>query len=252
MTVIIPKRATRDIVAEYRDFAEKAADDLHALSGRDVHKDRTRAAIQAILQHVDFEPSHRVLDIGCGDASLLCKIPFVAASVGTVLTKEELQRLTAAPHLAGMQFYAASFDDLMQVPGKFDRIIANGCLAFARTPYGAHRALKNVTALMAPSGKLWCGELLAKDFRRKEFTSKLAAVRHIHRHHGPRFALAFLRHLFRHRRRAERIVEVAPHLWHITPKEIPALAARYGLKVDGIWNCQDITGDPFYSLQDRF
>lgn len=250
--MIIPKRVRRDIFAEYTNFAKKATSDIHALAGRDRHTNRTRAAISSILQHVDFNRNDRVLDIGCGDAGLLCEIPFVASAVGTVLTKEELEVLRSAPHLNGMKFHEASFNSLDKIPGKFDRIIVNGSLHFSRTSGGAHRALQNITALMAPSGKLWLGELLAKDCNRKEFNSKPKAVFHVFRHHGPRFGLAFLRHLFRHHVRAEKIISMAPPLWHIAPDQIPMLASAHGLKVEGIWNCREMTGDPFYALQDRF
>jgi pristinamycin I synthase-3/4 len=208
--------------------------------------------IQAILDRLDFEQQHSVLDVGCGDGSLLREIPFVSSRVGTVLTGEEMGRLTATPHLAGIQFYTASFDDLTMVPGKFDRIIVNSCLPFARTLPNARRALKNIVDLTAPRGKIWLGELFAKKVDRNQYTSKFKAIRRAYRRHGLRFAAALLRHIIRHHRRSELFIEPRRRVWCIKPEEIPALAAGYGLKVLGIWRCQDMTGDDFYALQERF
>ena len=235
----------------YRGFADPR-NDLHALAGREDFKDRTRIMIRSILDRLDFERRHRVLDIGCGDGTLLCQIAFVSSRVGTVLTGEERNRLIAIPHLAGIQFYAASFDDLTNVPGKFERIIVNNCLPLARTLTNARRALENIVDLTAPGGKIWLGELQAKRLKRLQYTSKSKAIRRAYRQHGLRFAAALLRHIIRHRRRSELFIEPRQRVWCIKPEDVPALAADYGLKVSGIWSCEDMTGDDFYALQERY
>ena len=207
---------------------------------------------RAILDRLNFSPDHAVLDIGCGDASLLASIPVVASRAGTVLTGEEAARLAGAPHLAGIRFLAASFDDLAEFPETFDCVIVNGSLHFTRTAPKARRALANISRLMRPGGKLWLGELFAHQEPRKEYVSKFKAVHRAWKHHGLRFAAALGHHIIRRRQRAERFVEPLPRAWYVSPDVLPALAAEHGLVVEKIWRCQDMTGDPFYALQDRF
>jgi ubiquinone/menaquinone biosynthesis C-methylase UbiE len=246
---MIPKRTFRDVEAEYRGFATRG---LEAINGREGFTDRTRAMISLVLELADFRPGQRVLDIGCGTGLLLSRLPHAAERAGTVLTAEEKEHLDNASNLAGIQFCVASFDNLSAVEGKFDRIVVNSAIHFTKSEAGAYRALTNITAMLAPGGKLWLGELLAKDFRRREFQSKLKAFRYVQRRHGIRFSMAFARHVIRHWPRADHIVYQGPRLWHVTPEQMPMLAKRFGLEVESIWNCEAITGDPFYAMQERF
>lgn len=250
MAILIPKRLLRDVDAEYRAFADSKYP-LHALSGRFDRIDRTSIMNDAILSRMTFAPGQRVLDIGCGDASLLCALPGVTG-VGTVLTTAELARLQGAPQLKHFQFYAAALNELDVIPGQFDRIVINGAIHFTRTPVAARRALRQAVGLLRPGGQLWLGELLAKDYFRREFSSKREALRHLRQTHGTRFALTFLRHIVRHWRRADRIIELPPKLWHLPQDDLPELAESLGLKVLGVWKCVDLTGDAFYELQDRY
>jgi SAM-dependent methyltransferase len=226
---------------------------IHALSGRRSRPDMTAKANEAILRHLNFAPGDRVLDIGCGDASLLSSITIPVSAVGTVVSEAEREVLAANDALKNFSFRAASFDDLWNLPGPFNCIVANGCLHFAFTKEHGLRVLEDITKLLAPGGKLWLGELLAKRQAQPHlFSSTREAIRHVYRMHGLRFTLAFLRHLLKHRRRAGRIVEMPPRLWYVTRQEIPEIADRLGLKVEGIWTCEELTQEKFFTENRRF
>lgn len=251
MTILIPKRIKRDVAAEFRVFAQ--SESLSAPNGRLDFEDRTRQSIASVLRRVDFQPHYRVLDIGCGDGRLLHTIQPVAVAVGTVLTKEEHARLVRAPHLAGIHFCVASYDDLPSIPGKFDRIILNSSLSNAGSKVAGLRALQNIVELLEPGGKLWLGELFAKASDRREFKNKVRAFLWVRRRYGKEFSLAFARHILKHWRRANRIVDLGVQSWwYVTPQEIPDVARHFNLKIVGVWNCQEETGDEFYALNDRF
>jgi SAM-dependent methyltransferase len=226
---------------------------MNALSGRRDRPDMTRAATQAILRHLEFEEGQRVLDIGCGDANLLRAIPVAISAVGTVLTEEERQRLAAVPELSAIQFYAASFDDIRLIPGSFDRIIINGSLHFAFTRANAFRILKDIAAKLTPNGQLWLGELLAKkQAQPRVFVSRTDAIRYVYENYGVCFALRFLAHIIRRRARANCIIELPSRLFYVKPHEIYEIAAFLNMRIVGIWECAEITGESFFLENERF
>jgi cyclopropane fatty-acyl-phospholipid synthase-like methyltransferase len=247
-TIEIPA-AKRDIAAEYREFAE-TTNDLHCLSGRGSLRDRTRAMVDAIVGRLAFSPGQKILDIGCGDAALLLAFPTASARLGTVLTAEELARLKAAPHLTGIDFATASFDDLSELPKGFDRIVVNGALHFARTEECAERAVKSIVELLATGGKIWLGELLARPAPGRPFSSRVDAIHYTFTQHGALPAMAVLAQILL--RPNGVVIEPPSKLWVLKPSESAAFFKRFGLAVEGWWGCEAMTGDAFYSLQDRY
>jgi 2-polyprenyl-3-methyl-5-hydroxy-6-metoxy-1,4-benzoquinol methylase len=248
MTIVIPA-APRDIAAEYRGFAEPA-NDLHFLTGRGDLQERTRAMIGAIVDRLGFLPGQKVLDVGCGDGSLLLAFPAASTRLGTVLTEEELARLRTAPHLAGIEFAAAAFDDLASLPRGFDCIVVNGALPFARTQERAKGAVRNMVALLAPNGKMWLGELLARAVPGRRFSSRSSAIRHTYSQHGALSALVLMLRIAARPR--DQVIQPPAPLWVMEPSEMAAFAARFGLSVKGLWDCEAMTGDAFYSMQGRY
>ncbi len=257
MTIILPKRPVRDIASEYRGFARSG--DLTLLNGRCEFDARTDAMMDLIRGHVDFAPGQRVLDVGCGDARLLRTIPQAAFRVGTVLTEEERAVLAAEESLTGIHFVAGAFADLPRViQGKFDRIIANSCLPNIGSASAAEKTVAILADLLEPGGKIWLGELFSKvnphERRKERFASKWEAIASAKRRHGAVFAAKFARHIVKHWHRADEIVEMRRDFgpwWYISPEQIPSFAARFGLVVEGIWDCEQETGDPFYATNKR-
>ena len=251
MMFIPVKQRQRDIAAEYREFSS-ATNDIHYLSGRGDRKDRTECMNNLICERMEFSANDRVLDIGCGDASLLTTIaPRVNDAVGTVLTEEERDRLQRANDRCEISFYTASFDDLSVIPGLFDRIVVNSALHIVSSPQAGRRAMKNIAAKLVDGGYLWIGDVPSKSHTRREFTSRLEAITYVTRKYGKKFALKFARHMWRHWDRASPIVEKPAFLWILRPEEMVSGANDCGLVIAGLWGCFELTGDDFYKLQNR-
>ena len=258
MTIIVPKRPRQDLAARYRKFAETG--NVALINGRLEQDDRTEAMMDLIRRKVDFNPGHRVLDIGCGVARLLRTIPDVQFRMGTSLTKEEADLLRAQPSLKGIEFIHGDFSELPhRIHGNFDRVIANSCLPVTGSAKAAERVIEDIVALLNPGGKLWLGELFSRshpeDRYRKRFKSKSHAIGSAARRHGVRFAGRLAYHILKHRRRANEIIEIgrAYGPWWLTqPDEIPALAGRFGLVVEGVWDCEKETGHAYHAIYGRF
>src|SRR5580658_4729917 len=79
------------------DYRLRAAGELHELAARPNKQVLTEFVNRQIIEALDLAPSDVLVDIGCGDASLLRMIQgCVSRKVGVVATLEEKLRLESS------------------------------------------------------------------------------------------------------------------------------------------------------------
>jgi ubiquinone/menaquinone biosynthesis C-methylase UbiE len=262
VTLLVPIRFGRDIAADYKRLA--MSDDIRNLNGRVDFDERTDVMMSFIREHMDFPDHARVLDIGCGDARLLRSLIKVSQRAGTVLTQDELERLRGEQSLSRIEFHAGNATSLKTVlkGRQFDRIVANSWLSSVGSRSEALRTLRIISDMVAPGGKLWLGELFSRPhpnpkFERysRQYSSRADAITQIWKRRGAVPALKLAKHIARHWDRSDSIIEVGRWLgpwWYTNKIEIKSFAHLFGFTIDGIWDCEKETGDPFYAVNGRF
>lgn len=148
-----------DHVEVYRRRAR--SEPLATLSGR--YETSTGFVAATALAALDLQPESRLLDIGCGDGTLLAMAdPVPARRVGVVPTAEEAEALRAA-HGASPEFRVARAEALPDDLGEFDRIVINGVLLLLPDLDACRAALDQIARVAAPGALVWTGEIMVAD-----------------------------------------------------------------------------------------
>src|SRR5688572_12948737 len=88
----MPIRRVDNFIDAYRERAGAA--DVHQMSGRGVHTAITAHVNQEIASRLGFGAGDTVVDVGCGDGSLLVQLAgTIERGIGVVPTPEEAERL---------------------------------------------------------------------------------------------------------------------------------------------------------------
>lgn len=145
-------------VDEYRHRARLA--DARAMAGRpaaatDFLNGRIRNAL-------DWRREFSVLDVGCGDGSLLALVaPLVASALGIVPTAEEVERLRAT-HGSAVRFDVGTATDVPAPDAAFDVVVCNGVLLCLSSVAEAAAALCELARVLKGGGVAWVGEVLGE------------------------------------------------------------------------------------------
>jgi ubiquinone/menaquinone biosynthesis C-methylase UbiE len=136
--------------------------DLSALSGRK-GKERTEAINETIIRIIDPAAGDTVLDIGCGDASLLEAIsPRIRAGTGVVPTEEEHALLVEKRKLHNVDFKVALSNALPLPDDSFDIVIFNGVILVLGSLAEAEASIAEIARVAKPGAKIWMGEVVAR------------------------------------------------------------------------------------------
>ena len=145
---------------EYRSLASET--DIHALSGRRDRRDVTELVADRIIHCMGPWENQRVLDIGCGDGTLLRKLVSrgIASGVGTALSDEEVTRLRIAH--ADTPFLSFTRSILPMLPAfdmNFTRVICNGVLLLLDSVDDIRCSLGALKSVVEPGAPAWIGEV---------------------------------------------------------------------------------------------
>ncbi|MBX3514757.1 MAG: hypothetical protein KF750_14325 [Xanthobacteraceae bacterium] len=237
-SVFIPVRHSPGVLASYR---RKAADPRGewVLSGRKdpAHTERVNAMIESALS---FGPDDDVLDIGCGDASLLQQIrPRIKSATGILPTDEEVKRVFGLDGITIVKGDAADFS----LPVKFTKIVANGVLHILGSERALTGALRSIANAAAPGAAIFIGEFPSKRPKPKSYSSALHAIKYAAQQSGIGFAARYAAHLMR-RKRAVRFVRPSPFFLAVEPARFAGLCSEAGLSVISYSPTHAALGEP--------
>ena len=230
----------------YRQHA--ASDDIHRLSGRTIPK-LTAFVNTAIAETLDIRPGEKLVDIGCGDGSLLAQLVKNGVDcVGIAPTQEEVDRLRAQyAGIDGLTFERGLAQDVGLSDQVADVVICNGVLILLDSWKDGRRALREMYRIVRPGGRVWVGEVPHVD----EMASRAAAygdsigrwLLFVLRNSGTRAFLGALQSVLKSALGKETfVVQPKRSLW-IAPEDFCFLAEDLGFSVDKQMVHQQIDGD---------
>lgn len=160
----------QDFVDVYRHKAKST--DLNELSGRTGRPDVTQYVAKKILEDIDLRPGMRLVDIGCGDASLLKEAAqqfgHQVELIGIVPTQEEADKLIA--HLAGLgqiyehiQILKGDHEHLPLTDSQAQRVVANGTLILIPQIERIECALAEMARIADKGALIYVGEIPKND-----------------------------------------------------------------------------------------
>lgn len=224
-SVYIPVRHSPGVLASYR---RKAADPRGewVLSGR---KDPARTEkVNAMIEHaLSFRPDDDVLDIGCGDASLLLKIrPRIKSATGILPTEEEVARLSKIQGVEILKVDATCFS----LTRTFSKVIVNNVMHLLGSERRVLAALRCIANSTTPDAHIFVGELPSRRPKMKSYSSALHAIKYASQHKGLGFGARYAAHLMR-RPKPLRFVRPTPFYLAIEPSRFSDLCREAGLSI---------------------
>lgn len=207
--------------------------DLHRLSGRDDHYDLTAHINRTIAENLQLAPDLSLLDIGCGDGSLLVYIrDRIGTALGITPTAAELNRLQQAHVYPNVSFALGTADRLPVQDRSFDRIVINGVLLILPDEAVVRCALTEMKRVARPGALIWigetpdCDELAAKG----RYVGKSLVGFLLHKWRKKGFRKAFRKAVsLLHERRKQQVFLGRRHFWK-PAEEFLALCRAAGLE----------------------
>jgi ubiquinone/menaquinone biosynthesis C-methylase UbiE len=184
-----------DDYVEYCRETAKHASDAHdlALRGRD-KKEVTRLIHECIAEAVDLHAGDDLVDIGCGDGSLLriARRVGVRSAVGLLATDEEVALLLRF----GLEARQA-FTDKLPLPDQYASVIVcnNVLLVVPREKIPA--SLEEIHRIAKPGARIYLGEIpfLQPADPTPTFNTRCETLAYLYRKHGLRTWFGMLRRM---------------------------------------------------------
>jgi SAM-dependent methyltransferase len=155
----MPIHRVDNFIDAYRVRA--AAPDLHALSGRGTQHHLTAYVNAEICRHLRFEAGDVVVDVGCGDGSLLASISGgIRQGIGVAPTREEVSRLRREH--AGREnlcFVVGRAESLPLRSGIASKVVCNGVLLLLDDLDALRRAVSELRRVAGPDARVFIGEV---------------------------------------------------------------------------------------------
>jgi SAM-dependent methyltransferase len=176
----------------YRFNATKTVE-LERLSGRGPNREKTERVAHHILSRIDAKHAHVIVDVGCGDGTLL-DLALCEKRIGVLPTSEEQNRLAIArPHLTVL---LGDAQDRLPLPdAAANRVVCNGVLLHFCNLEQVRNAIAELARITKPGGTVYIGEIPEAPHMGIDHSSPVRWLRSLLRCHGPRAAVAGLKDL---------------------------------------------------------
>jgi ubiquinone/menaquinone biosynthesis C-methylase UbiE len=137
----------KDILRQMRD--------IHQFSGRSDHT-QTEFISRKILMELGIGPHDRLVDIGCGDGTLLqsALLAGVTTAIGFSGTEEEAERLRAL----GLNV-SQGWTDALPLPDRSASAVVCHSVLHIVPPEKIPASLREIARIAEPEARIWIGEL---------------------------------------------------------------------------------------------
>jgi Methyltransferase domain len=221
-------------VNNYPDYYRLRAQskDIYALAGRYDKTSTTEFVNRKILEEIAPGQSDVLLDIGCGDASLL-KMAHgrVLECIGTTTTPEEKARLESA--LPNLRFIVSTAQVLPLESGSVSKIVCNSVLLLIQDESDVRTALREMVRVARTDATIWVGEIPTRDeveyYGQYRGNSMLGFLWHLLRHQGLRAFFGMIRRWLKAVIGTEQIILNSARGFCLEPEKMIALARDCGL-----------------------
>jgi ubiquinone/menaquinone biosynthesis C-methylase UbiE len=219
------------------------SEDLHELAARPNKKAVTEFVNRRILEALHPAPDDVLVDIGCGDASLLRMAEGQAAKrIGIVATVEEKVRLEASfPDLC---FIASTAQRLPLEPGSAAKVVCNTTLLYLPSENDVLAALREMSRISRSGAMIWVGEIPEIDeyahYGMYRGNSMAGYLWHLLTHNGLRTFLGMMRRWLKAIIGSEQIVLNSAGLFFAGPEKMISLAKSGGLRLQTHFRHQEL------------
>jgi len=230
-----------DDYVEYCRESARNARDLHDLALRGRHKkETTRRVHEHIVQAVDLRPDDVLVDIGCGDGTLLRMAGTlrVRSAIGLLATEEEVRlvRETGVDARQGLTHELPLPDAMASV------VVCNNVLLIVpREKILA--SLREMWRIAKPGARIFIGEIPFAEPKdpTPSFQTRRELLSFLYRERGVRAWLGMLRRMawWRLTGQAEVVRPGTVVSFYATPEEFIALANKAGLDLVRYWRHDD-------------
>jgi hypothetical protein len=216
--------------------------DVHDLSGRHDKKMVTEFVNRKVLQMLQPEPNDLVVDIGCGDASLLRMMDRTVQSVGIVATIEEQWRLEST--YPDLSIKAGEMQSLPLDSRVASKIVCNGVLFYLQSESEVRAALSEIKRIARSNALILLGEIPEvdeyKQYGMYRGHSMVAFLWHLARRNGLRAFLGMIRRWLKATFGKERIVLNSAGMFYARPETMVKMAESCGLVLKTYFRHQEI------------
>ena len=217
--------------------------DIHELAARPDKKHLTDFVNRRILEALHPGAEDFLVDIGCGDASLLRMIAESRVkSVGIVATKEEESRLQSA--FPGLLIKAGDARSLPLETGIATKVVCNAMLHYLPSEAAVRAALGEIKRVSRSSATIWIGEVPEIDeyshFGIYRGTSMLGFLWHLLRRNGTRSFFGMIRRWVKAVFGREQIVLNSAGMFYATPDRMRDMAETCGLRLTTFFRHKEV------------
>ena len=240
---------SEDYVEYCRETARNLRD-VQDLALRGNHKQEiTRRIQERILQEIELCPEDDMIDIGCGDGTLLqmAQARGLRSAIGLLATEEEaviVRRL-------GLQVQQGFTDQLPVSDESASVVVCNNVLLVVpRETIPA--SLREMYRIARPGARVFIGEIPFEPgpAPEPEFESAAATLAYLYRTHGVRTCLGMLRRMIYWKLTGQPMIirGGSTICFYAQPQEFIAMAESAGLHIVRSWAHQDWPGNRYNYL----